>query len=59
MIFPKKCLRCPLFPGYICWPKVVGALLLLSAPYFLSGVPADKPMGFGKVSIRISLDEKF
>ena len=41
MIFPKKCLGCPPFLGYICWPKVVGALLLLSAPlpYFLSGVP--------------------
>ena len=41
MIFPKKCLECPPFLGYICWPKVVGVLLLLSVPlpYFLSGVP--------------------
>ena len=41
MIFPIKFLGCPLFLGYICWPKVVGALLLLSAPlpYFLSGIP--------------------
>ena len=41
MIFPKKCLGCPPFLGYICWPKVVGAFLLLPAPllYFLSGVP--------------------
>ena len=31
MIFPKKCLGCPPFLGYICWPKVVGALFLLSA----------------------------
>ena len=35
MIFPKKCLGCPPFLGYICWPKVVGALLLLSAPLAL------------------------
>ena len=35
MIFPKKCLGCPPFLGYICWPKVVGALLLLSAPFAL------------------------
>ena len=41
MIFPKKCLGCPPFLGYTCWPKGAGALLLLSAPlpYFLSGVP--------------------
>ena len=41
MIFPRKCLGCPPFLGYIFWPKVVGALLLLLAPlpYFLSGVP--------------------
>ena len=31
MIFSKNCLGCPPFLGYICWPKVVGALLLLSA----------------------------
>ena len=44
MIFPKKCLRCPPFLGYICWPKVVGAFLLLSTPlsYFLSGIPVLK-----------------
>ena len=35
MIFPKKCIGCPPFLGYICWPKVVGALLLLSAPFAL------------------------
>ena len=35
MIFPKKCLGCPPFLGCICWPKVVGALLLLSAPLTL------------------------
>ena len=35
MILPKKCLGCPLFLGFICWPKVVGALLLLSAPLAL------------------------
>ena len=35
MIFPKKCLGCPPFLGYICWPKVVGTLLLLSAPLAL------------------------
>ena len=42
MTFPKKCLGYPPFLGYICWPEVVGALLLLLAPlpYFLSGVPA-------------------
>ena len=44
MIFPKRCLGCPPFLGYICWPKIVGALLLLSAPlpYFLSGVPEHR-----------------
>ena len=35
MIFPKKCLGYPSFLGYIWWPKVVGALLLLSAPLAL------------------------
>ena len=35
MIFPKKCFGCPPFLGYICWPKVVGALLLLPAPLAL------------------------
>ena len=35
MIFPKKCLGYPPFLGYICWPKVVGALLLLLAPLAL------------------------
>ena len=35
MIFPKKCLGCPPFLGYICWPKAIGALLLLSAPLAL------------------------
>ena len=35
MIFPKKCLGCPPFLRYICWPKVVGAPLLLSAPLAL------------------------
>ena len=35
MIFPKKCLGCPPFLGYSYWPKVVGALLLLSAPLAL------------------------
>ena len=47
MIFPKKFLGCPPFLGYICWPKVAGVLLLLSAPlpYFLSGVPG-KSYGF-------------
>ena len=47
MIFPKKCLGCPPFLGYICWPKVIGALLLPSAPlpYFLSGVPFNETWG--------------
>ena len=35
MILTKKCLGCPPFLGYICWPKVVGALLLLLAPLAL------------------------
>ena len=32
---PQKCPGFPPFLGYICWPKVVGALLLLSAPLAL------------------------
>ena len=45
MIFLKKCLGCPPFLGYICWPKVVGALCSCrpSLSYFLSGVPAWLP----------------
>ena len=35
MIFAKQLLGCPPFLGYVCWPKVVGALLLLSAPLAL------------------------
>ena len=35
MISPRKCLGCPPFLEYICWPNVVGALLLLSAPLSL------------------------
>ena len=43
VLLPRKCLGYPPFLGYIYWPKVVGALLLLSAPlpYFTSGVPVD------------------
>ena len=56
MIFSKKCLGCPPFLGYICWPKVVGALLLLSAPlpYFLSGVPACYPTFMARIKSRVS-----
>ena len=48
MRFPKKCHECPLCLGDICWPKVVGALLLLSAPlpYYLS----DSLTGMDKCS---------
>ena len=35
MISLKKCLGCPPFLGYICWRKVVGSLLFLSAPLAL------------------------
>ena len=52
MKFPRKCIRCPPFLGYICWPKIVGALLLLLAPlpYFLSGVPGSRCHRVGKSS---------
>ena len=35
MIFHKKCFGCSQFLGCICWPTVVGALLLLSTPLAL------------------------
>ena len=46
MIFFKKCLGCPTFLGYICWPKVVGALLLLSAPLALLYFRRPWPLQF-------------
>ena len=57
MIFPKKCLGCLPILGYICWPKKVGALLLLSAPlpYYLSGVPNVK---LGSEVVNVSLSRR-
>ena len=52
MIFPKKCLGCPPFLGYICWPKVVGALLLLSGPLAL--LSFRRPWGYHSGEINIS-----
>ena len=47
MIFPKKCTGCPPFLGYICWPKVVGAFLLLSTPLALLSFRRPWPKGRG------------
>ena len=61
MILPKKCLGCPPFLGYICWPRVVGALFLLLAPlpYYLFGVPTFCDMlyiaGEGGTEVEVDL----